>query len=386
MGYKVVCARALSPSGWTRLQWVVMSCVAALAVFALNHASAQAVIVVQPGDTFSGIAARFIGDARKWRQMYSEQDSGLPNPNLILIGQRFEVVSAADGSKYLRVVGGGAVAARTVAPTAVAKQAVGPTALPETLVVGVLPNIAAEKLMARYENLKRYLERVNDNQVRIVVPANFKAFFDSTMKGEYDLAISAPNLARVAQMDANLIPLAMYEPRINALFVAPINSQIKSGRDVRGQTVAFANPQSLVAMYGQQWLKSLDLVSGKDYEVKAARTDMGVGRMMLLGEAVAAIMSEGEFMSLPPDELAQMHAVEVFARIPNFVVLGNPRLGRAPLERVKTELEEFLADQKDGAAFKSAGGVTGIVEPNETTLRELDAFVAQTRQAMGVVK
>ena len=286
---KVVCTRPTLPSGLTRLRWFVMSCVAAFVAFAVNGASAQTIIEVKAGDTFSGITARFLGDARKWRQMYSPELSGLPNPDLILIGQRFEVVAAADGGKYLRVVGAGAVA-RAVAPAVARKQPVGPVALPETLVVGVLPNIAAEKLMARYENLKRYLERVNDNQVRIVVPANFKAFFDSTMKGEYDLAISAPNLARVAQMDANLIPLAMYEPRINALFVAPINSQIKSGRDVRGQTVAFANPQSLVAMYGQQWLKSLDLVPGKDYEVKAARTDMGVGRMMLLGEAVAAIM------------------------------------------------------------------------------------------------
>jgi len=108
--------------------------------------------------------------------------------------------------------------------------------------------------------------------------------------------------------------------------------------------------------------------------------------MMILGEAVAAIMSEGEFMSLPPDELAQLHAVEVFARIPNFVVLANPRLGRAPLARLKTQLEGFLADRQDGAAFKSATGLTGIVEPNETTLRELDAYVAQTRQAMGVAK
>ena len=45
---------------------------------------------------------------------------------------------------------------------------------------------------------------------------------------------------------------------------------------VRGKAVAFANPTSLVAMYGQQWLRQQSLEPGKDYEVKGARTDMGV--------------------------------------------------------------------------------------------------------------
>jgi len=88
-------------------------------------------------------------------------------------------------------------------------------------------------------------------KVRIVVPANFKVFFDNTMKGDYDLAITAPHFARVAQLDRNLVPLVAYEPRINALFVAPMETTISGPRDVRERAVAFANPTSLVAMYGQ---------------------------------------------------------------------------------------------------------------------------------------
>ena len=44
-----------------------------------------------------------------------------------------------------------------------------------------------------------------------------------------------------------------------------------------------------VAMYGQQWLLQQKLEAGKDDQFKAARTDMGVGRMLLFGEAVMAI-------------------------------------------------------------------------------------------------
>uniref|UniRef100_UPI000B4BD288 phosphate/phosphite/phosphonate ABC transporter substrate-binding protein n=1 Tax=Ideonella sp. A 288 TaxID=1962181 RepID=UPI000B4BD288 len=252
----------------------------------------------------------------------------------------------------------------------------------DTLVVGVLPNIGATALMAQYEHFKRYFER-NGHKVRIVLPANFKAFFDGTMKGEYDLAVAAPHFARTAQLDRNMVPLAMYEPRINALFVAPIDTTIASVRDVRERSVAFANPQSLVAMYGQQWLRQNKLEPGKDYEVKGARTDLGVGRMLLSGDAVAAIMSNGEFRALPPDESARLKVVEVFARIPNFIILAHPRLERTRVARLKTQLKDFLSDAEDGSAFARATGFTGIVDIDEAQLKELDPYVAQTRKAMG---
>lgn len=337
-------------------------------------AADAATIEVKPGDTFGSIAARYTGDARAWRRLYSQADSGLADPNVIVAGSQLELVTRADGSRFLRT------AART---GSVPKAG----ALPKTLVIGILPNIPAPRLIAQYENLKRYLERGNRNEVKIVVPPNFKAFFDGMMQGEFDLAVSAPHLARVAQIDASLAPLVMYEPRINALLVAPRTSTIKSARDLRGRSLAFANPQSLVAMYGREWLRGLDLVAGKDYEVKPARTDVGVGRLLLLGEAAAAIMSQGELMSLPPDELAQMQIVDLFARIPNFVVLGHPRLGRDGLLRLQGQLKGFLADTEDGAAFKAAAtGLAAIGDPDEALLGDLDAYVAQTRQAMGAAK
>jgi phosphonate transport system substrate-binding protein len=176
--------------------------------------------------------------------------------------------------------------------------------------------------------------------------------------------------------------LAMYEPRINAQFIAPIDSGVTTPEELRGKALAFANPQSLVAMYGRQWLHQHGLDPQKDYEVKAARTDMGVGRMLLTGEVSAAIMSNGEFGGLPTDESTRLKIVEIFARIPNFVILGNPRLGTEKLARLKAEMLGFLSDPEDGARFAKATGFRGIVEADETQLRELDPFVELTRRAM----
>jgi phosphonate transport system substrate-binding protein len=291
-------------------------------------------------------------------------------------------VATAPAVAPSRAAASAPLAAAVTAPLVASAAGVTPGA-DDTLVVGVLPNIAAAALMTQYESLKTYLERQNPQKVRIVLPANFKAFFDGTMRGDFDLAVAAPHFARVAQVDRGLIPLVMYEPRISALFISPLDTPLASPKDVRGKAVGFANPTSLVALYGLQWLRSQGLEPGKDYEVKGARTDMGVGRMMLTGDIAAAVMSNGELRALPPDESGRLKIVESFARIPNFIVLAHPRLGAARIARLKTQLKDFITDRDEGAAFVRATGVTGIVDADDAVLRELDPYVVPTRRAMG---
>lgn len=377
-------------------------------IFCLSTAWAQPAyssspITVRPGDSFSAIAARYTGDLASWHQLYNARLSGLKDPNRLVIGMQLELVNDPSTGRYLRLVSASQkhpASANRLTTSSTMLHPVKPNAEPappvvpsgegsalveEMLTIGVVPNISANLLQAHYEHLRRYLERTGNGQkVRIVIPANFKAFFDGALRGDYDLSIAAPNLARVAQLDRGLAPLLNFEPRIAANLVTLREGGVTTPRDIQGKRLAFANPQSLVAMYGQQWLSAeLRLEANRDYEVKAARTDLGVGRMMLTGEADAAIMSQGEFRSLPADEATRMRIVEVFARVPNFIVLAHPRIVQDQTNRLRVRLKDFLKDATDGAAFARATGLTGIVDVDQATLRELDAFVPATRKAMG---
>lgn len=382
--------------------------IAVLLCITTGYAVAQpapSIVEVKAGDTFSSIATRFTHNRLTWRQLYRPNLTGLPNPNLILVGMRFEAVIDSDGKQYLRLLGSEHSMARTAdapssPPTSTARSMTVPAPFPvtatptlppaisttgNTLVIGVLPNISQTILSANYQRMVRYLERGNGQKVSLVVPRTFKEFFDSMIKGEYDLAIAAPNFARVAQIDRGMTPLLMYQPQINALFVAPVESTVQGPLDVRDHVVAFANPTSLVALYGQQWLKQAG-VEANNYEVRAARTDLGVGRMMLSGEAIAAIMSNGEFRSIPPDEFSRLRIVQIFAKIPNFIFMANPRIGVARTAQLKQQLLGFFADAEEGSPFAQATGFTGLTEVDNNTLLELDSFTAATRRAMDYSK
>lgn len=391
--------QAGAPSRRSPPRWRLVTSAALLlgAVLGTGPAVAQTV-EVKVGDTFSAIATRLAGKGVMWSKVYDARLTGLRDPNIIVPGMRFELVEDG-GRRYVKLVGGPdamASAAPRPAPSMAAatptpRPAVAPAApvvppvaaAADTLVIGVLPNIPAPALLTQYESLKKYLERQGGPKVRIVVPANFKAFFDGTVRGDFDLSVAAPHFARLAQVDARMVPLVMYEPRIPAQFITTAENASATAKDMKGKVVGFANPTSLVAMFGQQWLRQQGLEPGTDYEVRGARTDMGVGRMMLSGEVAGAVMSGGEFRALPPEEAARMRIVEVFTRIPNFIVLGHPRLGTSQLDKLKSQLQAFLADAEDGAAFAKATGITGMVTVSDEVLRELDPHVAPTRRLMG---
>jgi phosphonate transport system substrate-binding protein len=254
----------------------------------------------------------------------------------------------------------------------------------DELVIGVLPNIGTASLLAQYENLKAWMQRTQGTKVRITVPPNFKAFFESTMRGDYDLSVAAPHFARLAQVDRGLLPVVMYEPRISALFIGKPDDGLSGPADVRGKALGFANPTSLVALYGLQWFRQAGLEPGKDFEVRGARTDVGVGRMLLTGEVSGAVMSNGEFRALPQDESGRLRTIEAFARIPNFIVVAHPRLGAARVAKLKTQFKAFIADKDEGAAFSKATGITGMVDAEDAVLKELDPYLMPTRRVMGM--
>lgn len=369
----------------------MLSALAALSAPSAAQTNAPAVGTVfelKAGDTFSSVAARVNGNPRLWRQLYDPKRSGLPNPNLVRAGSALELAQAPDGKAYLRVAARGqpTSAAATAPPVEKAAAPPAPASVepPATLTIGLLPNIGAEALLAQYEHMKRYLERQNPQKIRLATSADFKEFFNAAMKGDFDLAVAAPHLARVMQLDGGLVPIAMYEPRIRALLIAPSDKTLALPEDVRGKALAFANPQSLVGMYAVRWLGEQGLQAGKDYEIKAPRGDLGVGRLMLSGEAVAGVMSNGEFRQIPKDEAARLKIVREIAQIPNFVVLAHPRLGPDYMSKIKSQLKGFIGDMDTGAAFAQATGVAAVVDANESQLRELDAHVEQTRRAMGV--
>ena len=251
--------------------------------------------------------------------------------------------------------------------------------------IGVLPNISARLILASYQPMREYFERELRRGVDIATAADFRQFTERTLRGDYQLIVTAPNLGRVVQLEASWDPLAMYEPRIPALLVALADNPDSSPVQLRGKALALANPQSLVALAGMQWLRGQGLQEGSDYRITLAANDDSLGAVLRSGEAPLAIMSGGEFRAKPESVRKLLRVVGEITQLPGFLVMANPRLPESEKQRLKALILAF-PQTEEGRRFFGLSGFSNIRPVLESELKGLDPYVDQTRKGLGLVR
>jgi len=248
--------------------------------------------------------------------------------------------------------------------------------------IGVLPNVSARVILTSYQPMREYFERELKRGVDIATAPDFRAFAENTRRGNYHLVVTAANLGRVAQVDSNWHPLAIYDPKIPAILVALADNANASVTQLRGKSLALANPQSLVALAGLEWLGAQGLRPGADFKTVTAANDDSLGAVLRTGEAPLAIMSMGEFRAKPEAMRNTLRVVTEIAKLPGFLVMANPGLPAAELKRLKTLILAF-PQTDEGKKFFALSGFANIREVTELELKTLDAFNDSTRQGLG---
>lgn len=247
--------------------------------------------------------------------------------------------------------------------------------------IGVLPNVSARVIIANYQPMRTWLGRELGQPVDVATAPDFRGFHERTLRGEYDLIVTAANLGRVAQLDGRWEPIAIYDPPIPALLVASADRREDSPAQLRGRVLALANPQSLVALRGFQWLQDQGLVAGRDFQTVQTPNEDSLGALIRSGEAPMAIMSMGEFRQIGEPVRQTLRVVTEFARVPGFWVMVNPKLAPAERQRMRTVLLAFPATE-DGKAFFKLAGVQNIRDITAQEQAALDPFVATTRAGL----
>lgn len=248
-------------------------------------------------------------------------------------------------------------------------------------IVGVVPNVSARVIFANYQPVRSYLERELKRSVEIATAPDFRQFSAATMRGDYHMIVTAANLGRVAQLDGKWEPIAIYDPSIVALLVSSAANSSTSAEQLRGKTLAVANPQSLVVLRGLQWLSEQGLQEGRDFRITVARNDDSLGALIRSGEAPLAMMSMGEFRQIGEETRKTLKVTAEFAKVPGFLVMLNPRLDAAEKRLLQTQMLR-LSEDGEGKKFFPLAGVSAIREVKQAELESLDPFVAQTRAGL----
>jgi ABC-type phosphate/phosphonate transport system substrate-binding protein len=261
--------------------------------------------------------------------------------------------------------------------------AFGQTANSEVL-IGVVPNMSARMISTQYQPVADYFEKNLGRQVIVTTGTSFPNFYQRVLANEFQIMVTAPNLARVSQADGNWEAIAVFEPGIPGLLVGMADRQ-NNLEFLREKKLAVANPQSLVALAGMNWLSSQGFVNNRDYEILRIANDDSLGISLRTGEAAFALMSQGEFNSKDTELKKILTPINTFVRLPGFFMMVNANVASGEKQKMTSLILNFQKSEQ-AKQFFSVTGFTGLQPPTAEQLKFLDSFIEATRQGLDQAK
>ena len=94
---------------------------------------------------------------------------------------------------------------------------------------------------------------------------DFKTFHENTIAGKYDVVVTAAHLARLAQIEANFIPLTAYKAINRAVLLESKDHPLRTIQDIKGKNLAFGDRNALIVSQTIGYLQENGLREGVDY-------------------------------------------------------------------------------------------------------------------------
>ncbi len=250
----------------------------------------------------------------------------------------------------------------------------------DPLKVGILPTLSTRTLLGNYQPLRDFLERELQRPVVLLTAPDFRAFHRDTEAGVFDLAVTAPHLARLAQLEGRMQVLAAYRADNRALVIMARARPVKSIGELRGRTLAIFDPLALVVLQALDWFAQQGLQPGRDFRVLDTPSHTSVAYSVMGGESLLGVTAPAGMRQWPEGMRGELQVLTELPAVPALVWTAHPRLG-AESERVKAALLR-LPDSAEGRQFLANTGYQGIREATPGELRALDPYAREVARLL----
>lgn len=246
---------------------------------------------------------------------------------------------------------------------------------------GVFPYLSTRALLELFEPVRAYVQTELKRPTNLYSAPGFKNYVDHTQAGLFDLALTPPHLARLAQREAGYIPLAIFTRELRGVIVVAKASPVQTLRDLKGKHIATPNRIALVTILGSQLLREHGLGNEDGLLQKDAGSHSNAVLAVQRGEVAAAITETAALQQMPEDLRNSVRIIAQTQRLPHVVFLAHPRLGQAGLEQMKHALLQFPLTA-EGRVFLKSSGFEGLRPVEEADLKSVDPILKELKRLL----
>jgi phosphonate transport system substrate-binding protein len=250
------------------------------------------------------------------------------------------------------------------------------------LQIGLFPNLTPLTLITSYQPLRLYLEKTLHRPIYLVTAPDFRSFVERTQRGDYDIVLTAPHLARLAEQDAGYIPVVTYGTKLQALILVAKTSPINTLEDLRGAKVAMPDPLAVVNMLGREALQKAGLAES-DYTLVNAHSHNGAALAVLHEEAQAAIIGSAPYAQISEGIRKDLRVLSSSRAFPNQYWLVNKTMGVALRQAFQDAMVHFPS-VPEGQKFVESRNCGEIRKTLPDELKSLDTYAREVKKLLGM--
>ena len=241
------------------------------------------------------------------------------------------------------------------------------------LTFGLFPYVSRGQLMDYHTPLKVYLETQLKQPVDLITAPDFAEFMARTQKGEYDLVLTAPHMARLAEKRDNYARIAMTGHQVTGIFLARRDSGIRTMADLKGKSIMIAQPISIIHQMSIAHLERNGLIPGKDVTVVGTRTHNNALYAPARHETDASVTGVLLWENADPKLREEMIDFSRTESAPGFMLMANKRLPASKIRHLQSLLLGF-ANTAEGKAYFQATDLVGFDKIDDKTMKALDPY------------
>lgn len=172
--------------------------------------------------------------------------------------------------------------------------------------IGIAPHSSPRIIFESHQDLKLFLEAYFHRPVQIMTAKSFSEFAKKCNQGNtYDMILTSPNLALLAQKMASYTPIMTYTKGLETIILGRFSDVLSVAK--RPLRVAGQDPVSFATLSAEEWLEQQGLHEGSDlnyvYYISASDS---LATILVRDEVDLAIMSLPNYLKLSDELHAQV--------------------------------------------------------------------------------
>jgi len=244
----------------------------------------------------------------------------------------------------------------------------------DNIKIGLLPYLSPDFLMTRYAPLIKHVGKELGKKPLPSTAPNFPTYVKRAAKYEYELYVTAPHFAALAEKELGYKRVARLTRELDGAMVVHADSDFQKIEQLKGKRLATPDHLAIITILGEQSLKDHGIDPSKDIIIKSAPSHNTALLEVIEKRADAAVVSAAVFESMDPTLKQKLRLIFSTDRVPHMMFLASPKMPEKEYQQLKTSVLNYTATGAGKDFFEESGYID--MEPiSESDMAKMKAML-----------